>query len=76
MIELNGVGQVFQANFSIVQEMELPDPKDPKIPIASNVVDKINKTAKKHVHTVSHGTSSQSPYLKISATEKAVVCTV
>ena len=27
-------------------ELELPDPKDPKIPIASNVVDEINKTAK------------------------------
>ena len=39
-------------------ELELPDPKDPKIPIASNVVDEINKTAKKHVHIVNHGTSS------------------
>ena len=52
-------------------ELELPDPKDLKIPIASNIVDEINKTAKKHVHTVSHGTSSRGPYLKISATEKA-----
>ena len=40
----------------------------------SNVVDKINKTVKKHVHNISHGTSSRGPYLKISVTEKAVVC--
>ena len=55
-------------------ELELPDPKDSKIPIASDVVVEINETAKKHVHAVSHGTSSRGPYLKISSTEKAVVC--
>ena len=34
----------------------------------------INKVAKKHVHAISHGTSSRGPYLKISSTEKAIVC--
>ena len=53
-------------------ELDLPDPKDSKIP--SDVVVEINMAAKKHVHAVSHGTSSRGPYLKISPTEKAVVC--
>ena len=55
-------------------ELELPDPKDSKIPVGSDVVVEIKKVAKKHVHAVSHGTSSRGPYLKISSTEKAVVC--
>ena len=53
-------------------ELELPDAKDAKIP--SDIVMEINKVSKKHVHVVSHGISSRGPYLKISSTEKAVVC--
>jgi len=50
------------------------NPKDlfsTKIP--SEVVVEINETAKKHVHAASHGTPLRGPYLKTSATEKAVV---
>ena len=53
-------------------ELELPDAKDVKI--QKNLVLDINKVAKKHVRAVSHGPLSRGPYLKISSTEKAVVC--
>lgn len=59
------------------EELELPNPNDSAITkIPSEVVVEINKTAKKHVHAASHGTPlrTQGPYLKISSTEKAVVC--
>ena len=46
------------SSYKKCDELELPDPKDSKIPVASDVVVEINKVAKKHVHTVSHGTSS------------------
>ena len=58
-------------------KLELPDLKysfSTKIP--GDVV-KINKIAKKHVHAASHaGTPLWGPYLKISSTEKAVVCSM
>ena len=56
-------------------ELELPDPKDSFCSeIPSDVVVKINSTAKKYVHAASHATPSRGPYLKVSSSEKAVVC--